>query len=88
MTSERAPRALVAEVLTAPDVDRDHVPRLLDLVDVGDRRVRLGAATALCIVADEHPGVVASLTGPTGRWPPRSPWSTSPVGIRRSSKTG
>ncbi len=63
MTSERDPRALVAEVLTATDVDRDHVPRLLDLLDAGDRQVRLGAATALCVVADEHPGDVASLVG-------------------------
>ncbi|MFC6755785.1 hypothetical protein ACFQER_02545 [Halomicroarcula sp. GCM10025894] len=57
------PRALVAEVLTATDVDRDHVPRLLDLLDAGDRQVRLGAATALCVVTDEHPGDVASLVG-------------------------
>jgi hypothetical protein len=63
MTSERDPSALVAEVLTATDVDRDHVPRLLGLLDVGDRQVRLGAATALCVVADEHPGAVASLVG-------------------------
>jgi len=63
MTSERDPRALVAEVLTATDVDRDHVPRLLDLLDAGDRQVRLGAATALCVVADAHPGDVASLVG-------------------------
>ncbi|WP_262176344.1 protein kinase domain-containing protein [Haloarcula laminariae] len=63
MTSERDPRALVAEVLTATDVDRDRVPRLLDLLDDGDRQVRLGAATALCVVADAHPGVVASLVG-------------------------
>jgi hypothetical protein len=64
MTSERDPRALVAEVLTASDVDRTHAGRLLDLLDVGDRQVRLGAATALCVVADEHPGAVASLVGP------------------------
>ncbi|MDS0281481.1 protein kinase domain-containing protein [Haloarcula onubensis] len=63
MTSERDPGALVAEVLTATDVDRDHVPRLLDLLDVGDRQVRLGAATALCVVADAHPGTAASLVG-------------------------
>jgi len=63
MTSETDPRALVAEVLTATDVDRNRVPRLLDLLDVGDRQVRLGAAAALCVVADEHPGVVASLVG-------------------------
>lgn len=63
MTSETDPRALVAEVLTATDVDRDHVSRLFDLLDVGDRQVRLGAATALCVVADEHPGAVASLVG-------------------------
>jgi len=64
MTAERDPRALVAEVLTASDVDRSHAGRLLDLLDVGDRQVRLGAATALCVLADEHPGVVASLVGP------------------------
>jgi predicted nucleic acid-binding Zn-ribbon protein len=63
MTSEQDPRALVAEVLTATDVDRDYVPRLLELLDVGDRQVRLGAVAALCVVADEHPGAVASLVG-------------------------
>ncbi|WP_324661760.1 protein kinase domain-containing protein [Haloarcula sediminis] len=63
MTSERDPRVLVAEVLTATDVDRNSIPRLLDLLDDGDRQVRLGAATALCVVADAHPGAVASLVG-------------------------
>ena len=63
MTAEGDPRALVAEVLTATDVDRDYIPRLLDLLDAGDRQVRLGAATALCVVADAHPGAVASLVG-------------------------
>jgi hypothetical protein len=78
MTSEGDPSALVAEVLTATDVDRDHVGRLLELLDVGDRQVRLGAATALCVVADEHPGAVASPVRPLA----------PPTGIRPSSGTG
>jgi hypothetical protein len=63
MPPETDPSALVAEVLTAADADRDAVPRLLGLLDVGDRQVRLGAATALCVVAEEHPDAVPSLAG-------------------------
>ena len=63
MPSDTDPSTLVAEVLTGADVDRRHVPRLLGLLDVGDRQVQLGAATALCVIAEEHPGVVTSLAG-------------------------
>ena len=61
MTSEREPSAVIAEVLTATAVGQDQVPLLLGLFDVGDRQVRLGAATALCVVAEEHPEIVPSL---------------------------
>ncbi len=61
MPPETDPSTLVAEVLTSTDVDRDPIPRLLGLLDEGDRQVRLGAATALCVIADEHPDIVASL---------------------------
>ena len=63
MTRETEPSAIVAEVLTASEVRRDRVPLLLGLLDVGDRQVRLGAATALCVVAEEHPDLVPSLVG-------------------------
>lgn len=63
MAKDEDPRALIADILTATDVDRDHVPRLLELLDVGDSQVRLGAATALCVVAEEHSGEVAALAG-------------------------
>jgi len=61
MTTE--PSEIVAEVLTASEVRRDRVPVLLGLLDVGDRQVRLGAATALCVVAEEHPEIASSLVG-------------------------
>ncbi|WP_135302449.1 protein kinase domain-containing protein [Haloarcula amylovorans] len=57
------PNAVVAAVLTATDVPRDALPTLLGLLDTGDRQVRLGAATALCAVADAHPDTVAYLVG-------------------------
>jgi len=63
MTSETEPSAVIAQVLTAAEVRRDRVPLLLGLFDVGDRQVRLGAATALCVVAEEHPEIVPSLVG-------------------------
>ncbi|MFC7027792.1 hypothetical protein ACFQJ5_09740 [Halomicroarcula sp. GCM10025324] len=50
------PRELVADVLTAPETGRTKLPALLGLLDVGDRQVRLGAVTGLCVVADSHPG--------------------------------
>ncbi|MFC7021482.1 MULTISPECIES: protein kinase domain-containing protein [Haloarcula] len=49
------PRTLVAEVITAPETGRTQLPALLGLLDVGDRQVRLGAVTALCVVAEDHP---------------------------------
>jgi len=55
------PRALVADVLTAGSVDQENLPALLGLLDVGDRQVRLGAAVALCVVADDHPDLVPSV---------------------------
>ncbi|GGN87118.1 protein kinase domain-containing protein [Haloarcula pellucida] len=58
-----APSAVVADVLTGANVDRDRLPTLLALLEVGDRQVRLGAATALCVLAEEHPNTVAYLTG-------------------------
>ncbi|MBX0321482.1 hypothetical protein EGH21_00425 [Halomicroarcula sp. F13] len=67
MTSESggggAPSTVVADVLTGTDVDRDRLPTLLGLLEVGDRQVRLGVATALCVLAEEHPDTVAYLTG-------------------------
>ena len=63
MSPETDPSTLVAEVLTGTEVDRDRVPRLLGLLDVGDSQVRLGAATALCVVAEEHPDAVPALVG-------------------------
>ncbi|MFC6862596.1 hypothetical protein ACFQGE_03855 [Halomicroarcula sp. GCM10025817] len=49
------PRTLVAEVITAPETGYTQLPALLGLLDVGDRQVRLGAVTALCVVAEDHP---------------------------------
>lgn len=63
MSPETDPSTFIAEVITATDVDRDCVPRLLGFIDVGDRQVQLGAAAALCIVADEHPDMISSLVG-------------------------
>jgi len=58
------PSALVAGVLTAAEPGRDSVPALLNLLDVGDSQVRLGAAAALCVVADADAEVVPSLVRP------------------------
>ena len=58
-TGPRDPRRLIAAVITGEASDRERIPTLLGLLDVGDRQVRLGAATALCLVADEHPDSVS-----------------------------
>ncbi|MFC6976167.1 hypothetical protein ACFQL1_18120 [Halomicroarcula sp. GCM10025709] len=55
----RDPRQLIAEIITGEDTSRERIPALLGLLDVGDRQVRLGAATALCLVADAHPDAVS-----------------------------
>lgn len=55
------PRRLVADVITGEAVDSDRIPALLGLLDVGDRQVRLGAATALCVLADHDPDTVPVL---------------------------
>ncbi|MFC7076343.1 serine/threonine protein kinase [Haloarcula halophila] len=57
----RDPRQLIADVITGGDTGRGTIPPLLGLLDVGDRQVRLGAATALCLVAEEHPDAVPVL---------------------------
>ena len=63
MASDTDPSTLVADVLTGRAVDRRHIPRLLGLLDVGDRQVQLGAATALCVIAEDHPDSVDSIAG-------------------------
>jgi len=57
----RDPRELIADVITGTDTGRERIPALLGLLDVGDRQVRLGAATALCLVAEDHPDAVPVL---------------------------
>ena len=55
------PADLVAAVLTEPATGRGRLPALLELLDVGDHQVRLGAVTACCAVADEYPDLVPVL---------------------------
>lgn len=55
------PSTLIADVLTDPDAGRGRLPALLGLLDVGDRQVRLGAATALCVVAVADPETAPSI---------------------------
>ncbi|WP_276271425.1 protein kinase domain-containing protein [Haloarcula litorea] len=61
--SSPGPAELVAAVITAESVSRDRIPALLGLLDEGDRQVRLGAATALCVVAESHPDAAGHVAG-------------------------
>jgi serine/threonine protein kinase len=61
MSPDTDPSTLVADVLTGAKSGREHVPKLLGLLDVGDQQVQLGAAAALCAIAEGDPEAVGSL---------------------------